>query len=288
MRVAPQIALFLGALTASGFQPPLFAVGLTATLIYAEVVTSARPLADASLLLQEMYGQAVTYEEAMPVWNGELRPEPRSTSERQYLFPKLRSFSMPAEAGSDRDLSSVLNKTLAAYHEQTDGPRFGILKSALGFHIVPVQAFDQNGSLKSTKSVLDTTISIPSQVRTASGHLHAIGDSVSMASGTHVEVSAVSGRPNGFDVAFGAEPDKFSWGADSIGGRDALIDLLSRSATTYSWRLKCQASAIVSERMCVLNVGMLEVTVQSPDGKTGKRVLGFDRCGKCPLIQPHQ
>ena len=96
----------------------------------------------------------------------------------------------------------------------------------------------------------------------------------------HVDISAVPGNPRGFDEAFRAEPAAFNWGVQSAVARDALIDLLDQSATSFSWRLMCQPSAKASDRFCVLNVGLVEVVETDSEGRHETRVVVFDRVAK--------
>jgi len=256
------------------------------------LVTSSRPLAEAAVRLQETYGKVVTYEEPVLTWRGELEGEPNRDPEGKWaLFPRKQAFFMPAEIGIGTDLDNVLEHTVAAYHQQTSGTRFQVLSSKLGYHIVPVQVHDENGRSVSTTSVPDHIVTVPAEARTAMQHLDALGAAISSTGSIRVVISAVPYiRPGGFDNAFRAQPEVFQWGVHSVVARDALVDLFNQSATTFSWHLKCQASAQPSDRFCVLNVGMLEVVVTNSQGKPVtdsqgkpvKQVLKFDRCRDCP------
>jgi hypothetical protein len=54
------------------------------------LVTSPRPLDDAALKLQETCGKAVTYEEPLLTWRGELQAMPARDPEGKWqLFPRL-------------------------------------------------------------------------------------------------------------------------------------------------------------------------------------------------------
>jgi hypothetical protein len=73
--------------------------------------------------------------------------------------------------------------------------------------------------------------------------------------------------------------------------RDALIDLLNQSATTFSWRLMC----LISAQGCALNLRAIEVAVTDSlgkpvidsQGKPEKRGVWFDRCRDCaPATDP--
>jgi hypothetical protein len=102
------------------------------------------------------------------------------------------------------------------------------------------------GKLVPATTPLGARIDVPVEKRTASEHLKALCDAVSSATGATV-------RPNGgrFDHAFaangyllprmstGAERPYmlFEWGANGTTAREALIDLLGRSATRMTWRI---------------------------------------------------
>lgn len=241
------------------------------------LVTSLRPLEDASRRLQEKYGKVVTYEEPVLTWRGDLQTQPGWTGGSKWeLFPATQSFLMP-ESGPGADLASILENTIAAYHQQTSGTRFRLLSSKWGYHIAPVQMHDENGRSVPAASALDQIITVPSEGRTARTHLLAIGTALNSTGPIHVDISAVPGKADGFDRAFRAQPEVFQWGVHSVTARDALIDLLNQSATTFSWRLMCQASAQASDRFCALNVGAIEVAITDSQGKPVKQVLWFDR-----------
>ena len=251
------------------------------------VVTSPRPLSDAAQRLQETHGKLVTYEEPVLSWRDELEAVP---GHKGLMMPAMHSFVIPAESGPDTDLASALENTIAAYHQQTFGTRFQVLSSKLGYHIVPVQMRDANGQSVRAISALDQIVTVPTEARTALQHLIALGAAISSTGTIHVSVSAVPGSPRGFDRAFRAQPEVFQWGVYSTVARDALIDLLYQSATTFSWHLMCGAGAQASDHLCALNLRAIEVAVTDSQGKLvtdsqGKptmRVLWYDRCSDCP------
>ena len=254
------------------------------------LVTSPRPLGDAALRLQEAYRTVVTFEEPVLSWRGELEAVP---GHKGLMMPAVHTFVIPAESGPGTDLASALENTIAAYHQQTSGTRFQVLSSKLGYHIVPVQVHDENGRSVRATSALDQIVTVPSETRSALQHLLALGAAISSTGPTRVTISAVPANPRGFDKAFRAQPEVFQWGVYSAVARDALIDLLNQSATTFSWRLMCQGSTQASDRLCALNLRAIEVAVTDSLGKPvtdsqgnpEKRVLRYDRCKDCPLLE---
>src|SRR5262245_36353247 len=138
------------------------------------LVSSFRPLADVARRLQEPYGKVVTYEEPVLTWRGEREAMPgRNPDGKSELFPKMQTFFMP-ESRPDADLASVLENTIAAYHQQTSGTRFKLLSSTWGYHILPVQMRDENGRSVPAISVLDQIVTVPSEPRSAIQHLDAL------------------------------------------------------------------------------------------------------------------
>src|SRR5579863_9274888 len=87
------------------------------------------------------YGKVITFEDPLLNWTGDLV----DSGNNRETGPKQFYFDLPSEIGSEPDLGVVLAKTLAAYHQQTDGPRFQVLTSELGLHVVPVQVRNADG-----------------------------------------------------------------------------------------------------------------------------------------------
>jgi hypothetical protein len=247
-------------------------------------LVAVRPLAEASILLQERYGKVVTYEEPILTWSGELEEIPGKSGTKGYLYAKRQGFLMPSEAGQESDLALVLKETLSSYHQQTTGTRFQVLTSTWGYHIVPLQVHDSNGIFVPANSLLDAQIYIPDEVRSARGHLEAFGAAVTVATGIPFDISAFAFQPRGFDNAFRARPASFMWGTAPKRARDALIDLVTISATTFSWRLRCQAGRQPDAHACVLDLAPITVAITNANGQPDKRVLLFDRCGDCPPL----
>lgn len=246
-------------------------------------IFSARPVDDATLLLEHLYGKVITYEEPVRVWGEDVEPSPpqRDPNLRWGLIPKSYRLALPPETGTDPDLASILQKIVMASNAQPIGPRFRLLTSKWGYHIVPVQSHDANGSLVATQSLLDFPVFVAKETRTPIRHMQALLAAIKSTSGIFIDLP-IFGSPRGFDYAFLGHYGSFEWGASSVSGRDALIDLLEKSVTTAVWSLKCQSSSLPEDRFCSLNIRKITVSVIDPEGKPASRVLRFDRCGDCP------
>jgi hypothetical protein len=263
-------------------QPPVGGQNLT---------TSMRPTADVADQLRHSYGKVVTYEDGLWEWPGEMRPSGPNTTGKGALIPTAFSFIPPDESGLAPDLPTKLSQILAEYHRQTQGPRFQILTSSYGLHLVPLQVRDRSGQFAPAQNALDEQVVIPQQERTARNHMLALISAVA-AAGNGLEmfffsqVESVSGRQDAFNYLFAAAPadnHPFPWGTNrpNMTARDALIDLLGRSATTFFWDMRCRGTGSEKYNICVLNLGPLEITTVGADGRPMERQLRYDRCGGC-------
>lgn len=83
------------------------------------------------------------------------------------------------------------------------------------------------------------------------------------------------------DDHFGAYPVRVRCGTSATVARDAIIDLLSLSATTFSWRFGCFPRG----NSCILSLVELQVLVPNPDGSRTNRMVLYDRCGACERLK---
>lgn len=256
-----------------------FAASAQSLPSFPTAINSQRPLDKAADILVHMFGKVVSYEETVPVWDGDLLPS--ASSEYKFMILKYINLEMPRDLNVGSDTASNLEKIVAAYNQQPIGPRFKVLTSRWGFHIVPVKSHDENGILVDTFSPLDSIIYIPSEVRTPFQHFEEIAAAASKASGIELQPAVI--RATAFGNEFRAPDDKLVWGASGISAREALIDLFEKSATTFNWQLRCAADISRKGGFCFFSLSMLEVSVTDAEGKPTNRVLFFDRCTvDCP------
>ena len=157
----------------------------------------------------------------------------------------------------------MIQSVIDAYHQQNPGgTRYKVIESALGFHIVPMFAHDENGAMVATSSLLDTRITVSRMQRMPSEHIRAICEALTAASGTRVQAGGKwidqFFAPNGAVPRYGAArllraeekaPFSLEWGVSGIPAREALIQLLLSSRTTLTWALLCQPSLAGEQRM---------------------------------------
>ena len=248
-----------------------------------EVISAPRPLVEVADRLQEMYAVPVTYEDPLWVWPGELEQMGHDTS-GQYLVVKTRSVFLPAVNPGDQPLGAVLEQVVERFNNETDGPQFRVARSPVGWHIVATKAYDANGKLLPARNLLDGNINVVIAKRNARGHFSAICDSLSHLSGIKVEFDATL---LDLDRLYGAVPPEFEWGASQMPAREALTDLLERSATSLTWRLMFQASARVEGRSYLLALRGLPAAGVDGHGRKATALVMFDKCGNCvPPMRP--
>jgi hypothetical protein len=266
-----------------------------------KVITSGRPLNAAADLIQVRMAEqgstdkVITYEDPILMWEGDVTQTPGVNR----IYPKNRTFSLPDELDADKIPELTLDlfqRILAAYHRDTDGPRFRVLSSRWGFHIVPTEVRDVTGRLVSISPLLDTPIAVPIESREPSGHFKAICDALASASGIKMTPGAFyldqAFAPNGIVPPRArqlTENEKkqvsFAWGANSS-AREAIMSLIEPSATTLRWSVRCALDS--GGRNCVLNLNPISIHHRgiSPDGTPAEittKTFYHDR--KTPLVR---
>jgi hypothetical protein len=273
--------------------PIVIAIGLLGgAQIFAEApqlnphaIVSGRPIREAALLLESEYRTPVTYEESPLLWRGDM-----SQTEMGQIIPKELSFSLPVELSRKAKKNSqidrnFLEKIIDAYQMQTDGPHFRVSTSQLGLHIIPSEIHDSRGIWTLAKPILDSIITIPVASRTPGGHFWALCDALTRSSGITVKAAPQwmnqCFAPNGLvpprSRALTEKEEQeisITWGAQGIAAREALLDLLSPSATTLTWGLLCEPG---EEPFCVLNLHSIQIIMEeTPRGRL-IRSISFDR-----------
>jgi hypothetical protein len=261
--------------------------------ISSQEITSGRPLSEAAMLLSGRFAKPVTYEDPIWMWGGDARPSPVARG----LYPRDLKFSLPEQlfTAQKAELNlDLIAKIVDAYHRDTDGPRFRVLSSRWGFHIVPVQVRDSTGRWVSVSALLDTQINIPVENRTPSMHFVQICNVLTTASGIRVIPGASwldqAFEPNGIipprtrQLTQQEEQQiSFTWGA-STNAREALISLIELSGTTLRWDARCSVEP--ADQNCVLNLNPIQILLITPDGKSVTNTIYGDRSKKEPIRLP--
>ena len=262
---------------------------------------SARPFRDVALILEHRYATPVTYEELIAGWPGDM--EIRTGARGPVAFAKGGAFGLPEELTPARtpklDESSLQTALDFVLRLNPDGPRFRILKSRYGLHIIPDTVRNREGAIVQASSPLDAVVSVPEEQRLPSAHVRAICAAVKAATGVMLRLIDPSTDgyflPNGLhppqSLAILAEdrqrPYMFQWGASAVSGRDALISLLDHSATTLSWHFACSTATALPEPDCFLYLEPISVEVTGPNGEVTHQRITYDRCtANCPPPRP--
>jgi hypothetical protein len=257
-----------------------------------QVFEGRGPLVNAADLLERIYATPVTYESPQPLWEGAVdfyrtRNMPDGT---RGAWPRQHSLIMPDGVNPEAVpvlTLAIVQKVVDAYNQQNpDQPRFRVLESRLGFHIVPSQVHDVSGKLVPATNPLDTVISVPRASRTAFEHLNAILDAVKAASGIPLiypdrhfnnYYAANSYIVRNLPPTDAERPYMlFEWGVSDVSARDALISLMDGSSSTMSWRLSCGGMGW-QNKTCGFGISALII------GESRTTVF-LDRCTNCAPI----
>jgi hypothetical protein len=243
-----------------------------------------RPMSDAADVLQRLYCKVVTYEDPILISIDDTEPITYSTGNIG-LLPKSRGFSMPSEVDIKRSPkldSRLIGSVLNAYDAQTDGPRFKVVSSDWGLHIIPAQVRSRDERLVSAICLLDAHITVPFEKRMPSEHFKAICEAITASTGVTLKdfmpwLNGYYASTDAEAYRFNAEEYKrivsFEWGATNMIAREAVIDFLKHSSSTLSWKILCEPA----EGFCVFNMMPLEVNHPAPNGKARWTPIAHDR-----------
>ena len=236
----------------------LFCIGslVTASCSGPPAIRSVRPLEELARQLSERSGEAISYEDPIWEWQGDLKLKGTDPNTPLAWYPAELTFR-PSQSLGSADLKAVLEASIQDYNRQTDGPKFKLLSSRLAWHIVPDQVRTRSGLLEPAKNPLDVFVTtVAEDSRTISGHLRALAGALSIATGLQIKFSSTISalRLNGLEDAFGGNTREFRWGVTGATARTALIDLLERSEITLSWDFMCSGGAKLHNEPCYLSI----------------------------------
>lgn len=199
-------------------------------------VSSGRPLAEAIRTLEKRYGWVITYEDPPYVHSSEIADVTRevrrdSRKEPRMLVPRGRGFDFTyrqSQSGHP-EAAAILEELLGQYHLSGNPALFRLLGAQPVFHVVPTMARNVHGVLETHHPVLDTSISVAADHRTALELLQAILAEVSRSTGIRVYAGTV---PTNLLAGTPATQSITSQRA-----RDALRRTLDATGQTLSWQL---------------------------------------------------
>jgi hypothetical protein len=204
-------------------------------------VQDPRPLAEAIDFLERVYNIPITYEDPPYVHASEVADVTaqvtRSSMGRRILVPRGGSLSFayevtdapPTKDAARLAASAALGSLLASYQTAGGGARFTLIPESILLHVVPAQFTDQFGHLQNLKPILDTSVSLPAEERTAAKLVNDVCDALSRRWGLIVTPGNV---PYGLLASH-----KTTLSVSDKTARSVLDRLFAEIGTPLSWHL---------------------------------------------------
>jgi hypothetical protein len=205
-------------------------------------VDDPRPVAEAVLTLESLYGWAITYEDPRYAHPGEvsditekvrrdLRDFPMGKAPRVVIprgGPLTVDYPVNADSGTPENPSAVIQRVLDI-HAAGAGSSFRLLHSGRYFHVVPAQLKNRNGNVEEQHSILDAVISVPSQQGARREMLEEVCHAIEVATQSHVVVGTIPERLFGQAIS--------ALAVFNQSARDVLTETLAGTGVVLSWRL---------------------------------------------------
>jgi len=205
-------------------------------------VESSRPVAKAVETLVAKYGTVITYEDPRYEYTGDLEDATARVRTDLNRYPSGQAPKVIVPLGgklsvssSSTDMSAVLKQIVQA----SDHGHFRVEQAGNIFHVVPTEKRDRDGNWLAPSSILDVSISLPEQDRTAYGTIKAICQAVSAAA--HVHVGVGTGVWSG-GLTSDSGPVEYRLGANNEHARSVLLRALAiltppNANTKQTWLL---------------------------------------------------
>ena len=205
-------------------------------------VNDPRPLAKAIEVVEQRFGQPITYEDSQVENANEIDDVTGAVRRdgnlnKRVLIPRGGPFMFryvsPSDSSNPTEFVSILLPSLVAtYHSYNNvgyPGRYAVLQRGDVFHIVPTGFRDKGGQDIIRGSVLESSISIPGATRTADEMIRKVLRLVTHTTGITVELGiAPVNLLRGTTVNEGATREV---------ARDVLLRTLSATGRTLSWQL---------------------------------------------------
>ncbi len=220
----------------------LLTVSITRAEPQTAVVQDPRPLAKAIEYLEAVYGVPITYEDppyASPSEIADVTDQVRGskTVGQRILIPRGGSLSFAYETvapQADKETallaaSAAISGLLANYQTSMGSPRFAVTQEPGSLHVVPTRFMDRTGQVQDLKPILDTTVSLPPEGRTAYKLVIDLCEALSVATGQTLIPGTI---PNGLLATH-----KTAFPVSNISARSVLDKLFADIDAPLSWRL---------------------------------------------------
>jgi hypothetical protein len=215
-------------------------------------INSGRPLASASLALENKYGLQINYEDPPFLDVQDLHDVTdlvsRSPSpNRRVIVPKggVLDLKFPISAGMPENPADLLRSLLEAHNQKMNPGIFHIIQHGSTYTIAPQGVQNKKNEFVSQKSPLDTRIDLPILEGNLITIIKMITQKVTISSGVNIVIGMV--------------PDNlFSQTSASLGNysgtaRDLLQSAIDSTGRKMAWRLLCDADG------CAFNVHQVSV-----------------------------
>ena len=199
---------------------------------------AARPLGAAAEGVQQRYGIAVTYEDPIWVYSGDLKASPhkvesvKGVAGKPLIIPAGSRYEVELIPSATAPLltpMAVLDAVLQQ-HEATGQPgRFRVQQDGQVYHLIPDQVKNTKGQWTVAMPILDTPITLASATRDGATTLRLICDEVSASTGQKILIGLV---PLNL-----LSPTQITLGGATTPARDLLTNLVSALPHPTSWRL---------------------------------------------------
>jgi|SRR5579872_1577659 len=199
-------------------------------------VESPRPVAKAVEFLVAKYGYVVTYEDPRYGYVDDLEDITAKVRKDVDQYPSGKAPKVIVPLGGKLTISSSSIKSVASASstdiadvlkqvvQASDHGHFRVEQAGDVFHVVPTEVRDRDGNWVTQSSILDVSISLPMQDRTAYGTIKAICQAVSGAAHVHVDVGSGVWR-GGLTNESG--PVQYRLGANNERARSVLLRALA-------------------------------------------------------------
>ncbi len=219
----------------------LLAVCITAAELQTAVVEDPRPLAKAAEYLEAVYGVPITYEDPPYAHPSEITDATAlvrggQTVGRRILIPRGGSLSFAYENMPQPDketallgASTAISGLLTNYQTSTGSARFVVIQELGSLHVVPMRFTDRRGQVQDLKPILDTTVSLLPEGRTAAQLVTDLCEALSVATGQTL-------IPGNIPDALLAR-HKTAFPVSNISARSVLDQLFAEIDAPLSWQL---------------------------------------------------
>ena len=249
-------------------------------------------------VISEMYLKPITCEGDVLQWDGDIAMDEFLETGGRRISTR-GTFVIPEDVKPDKNNGQlnvgVLEKLIEAYQKQYGGPKYKVISSRWGFHVIIDQVRDKNGQFVKVEPYLDTMISVPVGKRIPEEHYAKILDAVNASKDIKLEsftlynknlewleeeeyVKYLNLPKNTYLVWNEIEELKFEWGiTNKVTAREALINLLEQSYTTFSWKVYCFGDQKEGRQICGISPRYLVYNTMELNKQVMGRSLRRDR-----------